>query len=177
MNNGSLLLPRERRRSIVGSSDDYFGVDLDGVLKQQKETSGYDCGDNLQCFIKLPDGCPYASGEQLCQEYNTYFSLSCAACDIAPENPCPSIPGLFTNMCPTTVPDTYLIGTPLLPEGCSYASGEQLCPEYNTYFSLSCAACDIAPENPCPSNTGLATNMCPTTVPMIPGKHSSFHLD
>ncbi len=177
MNSGNLLLPRERRRSIVGGSDDYFGGNVDGVLQQQKETSGYDCGDNLQCFIKLPDGCPYASGEQLCQEYNTYFTLSCPACDITPSDECPSNTGLATNMCPTTVPDTYLIGTSLLPEGCSYGSGEQFCPEYNTYFSLSCAACDITPSDECPSNPGLITNMCPATVPMIQGKHSSLHLE
>ena len=104
LDSGNLLLPRERRRSIVGESDDFFGGNVDGVLQQQRETSGYDCGDNLQCFIKLPDGCSYASGEQLCPEYNTFFSLSCAACDIKPPNPCPSNPGLITNMCPTTVP-------------------------------------------------------------------------
>jgi len=86
LDSGNLLLPRERRRSIVGESDDFFGGNVDGVLQQQRETSGYDCGDNFQCFIKLPDGCPYASGEQLCQEYNTYFTLSCPACVITPSS-------------------------------------------------------------------------------------------
>ena len=47
----NLALPRERRRSLTGANDDIFGDDgnVNEVLVQQKATSGYDCGDRLNC--------------------------------------------------------------------------------------------------------------------------------
>ena len=51
LKNINLALPREKRRSITGTNDGIFGGgNLEEVLKQQKETSGYDCGDRLDCF-------------------------------------------------------------------------------------------------------------------------------
>ena len=120
MNSNELDLPRERRRSIVGESDNFFGLYYGGVLEQQIATSGYDCrrnksgyydADHWNCFTKLPEGCNYGSGEQYCDDYDRFFTLGCAACNLLPEEgPCPSNTGLATNACPVEVPDSYLGG-------------------------------------------------------------------
>ena len=56
LNNENIALPRERRRSITGSNDGVFGDGtVAGAMKQQKETSGYDCGDSLNCFSHVPN--------------------------------------------------------------------------------------------------------------------------
>lgn len=56
LNDNNLVLTRERRRSITGSNDGVFGDGtLAGTMKQQKETSGYDCGDRLNCFSHVPN--------------------------------------------------------------------------------------------------------------------------
>ena len=59
LKNINLALPRERRRSITGSNDGIFGGgNVEEVLNQQKETTGYDCGDRLDCFaneMSVPD--------------------------------------------------------------------------------------------------------------------------
>ena len=43
-------LPRERLRSIVGETDGYFGSNMAGVKVQQKGSTGYDCGENVDCI-------------------------------------------------------------------------------------------------------------------------------
>jgi len=129
--NDNISLPRERRRSISGDADRFFGGSFSGVLKQQKETSGYDCADNFDCFRKLPAGCSYGAGEQYCEEYGRFFTLSCPAhCSTMPEEgPCPSNRDLITNACPDKVPDTYLGGDALIEDTGGYyiVTGEEYC--------------------------------------------------
>lgn len=51
--NEHILLPENRRRSIVGEKDAIFGGSLAGVEAQQIATSGYDCSDHedrYDCF-------------------------------------------------------------------------------------------------------------------------------
>ena len=68
LNDNNLVLTRERRRSITGSHDGVFGDGtLSGTMKQQKETSGYDCGDRLNCFSHVPNEVPdtYLGGDAM----------------------------------------------------------------------------------------------------------------
>ena len=68
LNNENIALPRERRRSITGSNDGVFGDGtVAGAMKQQKETSGYDCGDSLDCFSHVPNEVPdtYLGGDAM----------------------------------------------------------------------------------------------------------------
>lgn len=55
MINNNQILPEEKRRSIVGSNDSIFNTP--SVAQQQKDTSGYDCGENENCL--QPDGSGY----------------------------------------------------------------------------------------------------------------------
>jgi len=138
-NANRLSLPKERRRSIVGESDDFFGKNYGGVLKQQIETSGYDCrrdkyayrdGDHWNCFDKLPSGCHYGSGEQYCEDFGMFYTLACQACDEIPEEgPCPSKPWLITNACPNEVLDTYLGNGATIEDTAGYyiIYGEEFC--------------------------------------------------
>ena len=120
MDNDYLKLPRERRRSIAGSNDGYFGGTFGGVLEQQIATSGYDCRRNTNgffdteqsyhtnCFAKLPEGegCSYGDGEQYCDATERYYSLNCPACDIV--EVCSTNPGLASGACPNRTLDTYI---------------------------------------------------------------------
>ena len=112
LDNVNLLLPKERRRSIISSKDEIFGLTEAGVIEQQIETSGYDCGNNLHCFIKLPKGCEYGQDEQHCEATQRFYSASsCPACNSKSGKACPSNASLSVNECPISkVPDEYIGG-------------------------------------------------------------------
>ena len=120
LNSTNLALPRERRRSIIGENDEFFGKNRDGVLRQQIETSGYDCGDRLNCFAHLPEGCLHGEEERYCDAYQMLYSPSCPACGIKPDDDdaCPSDPSLVKGACPVQeVPDIYIGGDKLIEGG------------------------------------------------------------
>jgi len=50
-------LPKDKHRSLIGADDFDFADTREGVIQQQKMTTGYDCGTDSNCL--QPDGAGY----------------------------------------------------------------------------------------------------------------------
>ena len=74
LNDDNLALPRERRRAINSEKDEVFRINASGTLQQKRETSGYDCGGNTNCFtIHHPDLSDLAQQSFLSEVPDTYL--------------------------------------------------------------------------------------------------------
>ena len=111
-------LPKERRRSIVGESDNYYGGSFAGVEEQQISTSGYNCAARgeyqYDCLHRLPGGCAYGAGEQTCPDpasanFGRYYSLACPACSGGGVDDDAACGGLQSGACPTDLGGYYII--------------------------------------------------------------------
>mmetsp|Transcript_28048 Transcript_28048/g.52942 ORF Transcript_28048/g.52942 Transcript_28048/m.52942 type:complete len:415 (-) Transcript_28048:279-1523(-) len=111
VNDDNLALPKEKRRSIIGDEDTFFGAchswfgynNRGNVVNQQRATSGYDvalsgskyCSVNRDdCMNRLPEGCEntYGTGEQTCTDstndnFGRQYGGTCSQCDGARYNP------------------------------------------------------------------------------------------
>ena len=90
LKNDNIELPRERRRSIAGSADTFFGMTYNGVLYNQQQTTGRNCGYSNDCFarsVQVPDnyigGGATIAGKKSCKLHdacdensNAWFYLS-----------------------------------------------------------------------------------------------------